>query len=198
MPTSLVRLFLPAIIGSLAMFSQDARASEWGCKVLLCLSSPEGPKQKECKPPLEKLWKHLRDGGSMPSCDEDKSSSLKRVFGNPYPVCPKGLTETTGWVAIVGGKEWNAAGPVEYPSSGDSGGTDTAYRPKACVGRLVKSRSVPLQCSGVGGGDMGYADTCTGGYTVREYDQVEPLEATGNRRAVEIYRNGAIQDRVFY
>ncbi|WP_085033120.1 hypothetical protein [Ensifer aridi] len=47
----------------------DARGGEWGCQVILCLSSPGGPTQyAECRPPIQKLWRELAKGRSVPSC----------------------------------------------------------------------------------------------------------------------------------
>lgn len=58
MNTSLVRAFVAA--ASLAsfylVFDGKARADDWGCQVILCLSNPGGPTQyAECRPPIEKL-----------------------------------------------------------------------------------------------------------------------------------------------
>jgi hypothetical protein len=47
-----------------------ARADDWGCKVLLCLSNPGGPEQySACVPTMEKLWSALRRGDPFPTCD---------------------------------------------------------------------------------------------------------------------------------
>lgn len=48
---------------------RSARADEWGCQVILCLSNPGGPTQYgECRPPVEKLWRWLAKGRSFPTC----------------------------------------------------------------------------------------------------------------------------------
>lgn len=46
-------------------------ARRWlGCQVLICLSDPRGPEsEKECVPPIEKLWDALRHGNPFPTCD---------------------------------------------------------------------------------------------------------------------------------
>ncbi|WP_028221018.1 hypothetical protein [Paraburkholderia oxyphila] len=47
-----------------------ARADDWGCQVLLCLSNPGGPEQYgACVPPIERLWSALRHGDPFPTCD---------------------------------------------------------------------------------------------------------------------------------
>ena len=47
----------------------DARADDWGCQVILCLSNPSGPTQfSECRPPIQRLWWALAKGHSFPTC----------------------------------------------------------------------------------------------------------------------------------
>ena len=46
-----------------------ARADDWGCEVLLCLSNPKGPTAvTECVPPIKKLWRQLAKGHAFPTC----------------------------------------------------------------------------------------------------------------------------------
>jgi len=71
MKNSLVNAFVTAV--SLAPFSlvfdSNARADEWGCQVILCLSNPGGATQyAECRPPIHKLWDWLAKGRSFPTC----------------------------------------------------------------------------------------------------------------------------------
>lgn len=63
-------LFPVCCIVSLYLASgSHARADDWGCQVILCLSNPGGPTQfAECRPPVEKLWQHLARGHSFPTC----------------------------------------------------------------------------------------------------------------------------------
>ncbi|PDT06855.1 hypothetical protein [Rhizobium sp. M1] len=47
----------------------NARADDWGCQVLLCLSNPGGATQyAACRPPIQKLWRELAEGHSFPTC----------------------------------------------------------------------------------------------------------------------------------
>ncbi|WP_071630300.1 hypothetical protein [Brucella cytisi] len=61
-----------AVFGLGALYpgsSQNARADDWGCKVILCLSNPGGPTQyAQCRPPVQKLWRWLARGKSFPTC----------------------------------------------------------------------------------------------------------------------------------
>ncbi|AYM09100.1 hypothetical protein [Agrobacterium tumefaciens] len=60
-----VSLVLPSYLIS----SSNARADDWGCQVILCLSNPGGPTQyAECRPPIQKLWRALAKGHSFPTC----------------------------------------------------------------------------------------------------------------------------------
>ncbi|MFL9989334.1 hypothetical protein [Paraburkholderia sediminicola] len=62
-----------------------AHADDWGCQVLLCLSSPGGPEQySACVPPIEKLWRALRHGDPFPSCDFGSSGSQGPFASGAY------------------------------------------------------------------------------------------------------------------
>lgn len=46
-----------------------AKADDWGCEVLLCLSNPKGPTAvAQCIPPIKKLWRELAKGHAFPTC----------------------------------------------------------------------------------------------------------------------------------
>lgn len=48
---------------------RSARADDWECQVILCISNPGGATQHpECRPPIEKLWDWLARGRSFPTC----------------------------------------------------------------------------------------------------------------------------------
>ena len=48
---------------------QPALASDWGCRVVLCLATPGSPtKYAQCVPPITTLWNALAMGGGFPSC----------------------------------------------------------------------------------------------------------------------------------
>lgn len=77
----LVACAVVAAIGKPAI----ALADGWGCQVLLCLSDPRGPEtEKECVPPIEKLWDALRHGNPFPTCD----------FGSSYNDLPADLKQS--------------------------------------------------------------------------------------------------------
>jgi hypothetical protein len=76
------------------VFDGKARADEWGCKVILCLSNPVGPTQyAECRPPIEKLWRALAKGHSFPTCS-GVGFQASRPRYQPY-YCNDGYRLTT-------------------------------------------------------------------------------------------------------
>ena len=59
------------------MISAAAYASEFGCKVLLCLSSPGGARQySECRATIDKLHRMLQEGKPFPHCTESQSAGV--------------------------------------------------------------------------------------------------------------------------
>lgn len=76
-----------AVLGTSIMVHGTARADDWGCQVILCLSNPGGPEQYgECVPPIERLWAALRHGDSFPTCDfgagGSQGTSVVNVFAS--------------------------------------------------------------------------------------------------------------------
>lgn len=46
-----------------------AKADDWGCEVLLCLSNPKGATAvAPCVPPIKRLWRELSKGKPFPIC----------------------------------------------------------------------------------------------------------------------------------
>jgi hypothetical protein len=77
-----------ALLGAgLASFAapQPARASDWGCQVILCLATPGSPTTyAQCVAPITKLWKTLAFGGSFPTCTEGGIGTSTRKIRNGY------------------------------------------------------------------------------------------------------------------
>ena len=142
-----------ALLAGLALLPAPARADDWGCQVLLCMSNPGGPTQfAECVPPIERLWRHLRRGGSFPTCDmagspESGGSYVQQVL-DPYDLCPAGLQPAPAgqWVGSrsllallpLGGlpAEEDTALPAQSEASINSDHGDR-LGPRACVGSLM-------------------------------------------------------------
>nr|WP_225165612.1 hypothetical protein [Ensifer sp. IC4062] len=72
----------------------NARANDWGCRVVLCLSNPGGPTQyNECRPPIQKLWRELAKGHAFPTCS-GVGFHTSRPGYEPY-YCDDGFRLTT-------------------------------------------------------------------------------------------------------
>lgn len=196
---SVLKLF---IIVAGFLFCQGAMADDWGCEVLLCLSDPRGSMtESECKPPIEKLWRHLAKGGSFPTCalagDAEKGTgSFARQMYDYYDPCPEGMkpAEKNSYVAqgtVVSkeqkGNAWgsdqqyNIIGPVGQ-SEVTSGENSNIPGARACVGNAVGSYHIGS-----------YDD----GYTVVVYDKVI-WQKPQSPRAIDIYINGRMNTRVHW
>ncbi|WP_408426194.1 hypothetical protein [Paraburkholderia strydomiana] len=76
---------LGTFVGMSILAPGTAHADDWGCQVILCLSSPGGPEQYgECVPPIEKLWAALRHGDPFPTCDFGSGGSQGTSASNTF------------------------------------------------------------------------------------------------------------------
>ena len=75
-----------ALLAGAAIFApRVARADDWGCQVILCLSNPGGPERySECVPPIERLWRALRHGDPFPTCDFGAGGSRGTSASNTF------------------------------------------------------------------------------------------------------------------
>lgn len=74
--------------------ARSARADQWGCQVLLCMSNPSGPEAvSECVPPMQRFYSVLKHGGSRPTCHESGWSG--NIGYQPY-TCPQGFDLARG------------------------------------------------------------------------------------------------------
>lgn len=75
-----------ALLAGTSVFTPGlARADDWGCQVILCLSNPGGPEQySECVPPIERLWRALRRGEPFPTCDFGAGGSRGTSASNTF------------------------------------------------------------------------------------------------------------------
>jgi hypothetical protein len=74
-------------------FATPAKASEWGCKVLLCTASPTSWRSvPDCQPPMQKLIACLAAWSpcSWPTCPEGNSNEGPGY--EKYAECPTGWT----------------------------------------------------------------------------------------------------------
>lgn len=184
-----------------ALFTSAAAsvyASDYGCKVLLCLSNPAsngGPKGvAECVPPINQLFHDLRKGRPFPSCDivdgNDGSSYARLVF-DPYDPCPAPLQPAVPGSYVMQGKRIigsdnahrNSRGyKVEgQPQISEPQGRDSeTMGSRACVGKSIGSFNV------------GSADDS---YLVVVFDQVV-WQLAKNPQAIDVFIDNMLFQRV--
>lgn len=188
-----------------ALLSSNAHASDYGCKVLLCLANPSsngGPMGvTECQPPISQLYHDLDHGKPFPRCDmadgNDASQNYARQVYAPYDPCPIGTQPAmAGTGAVQGslvqrtGYQWGQsqynttgyAGISESQTTNDHGGS--LLGPQACVGKLVGSYWMGNQ-----------NDSTEVQYNV--YDRVVWQQAK-NPAAIDVYVDGSLYTRVRY
>jgi hypothetical protein len=93
-----------SILGVALLLLPSARADdEWyGCKVLLCLANPNGPKAvEECHPPIDRFIaeQHRPHPPALPKCDQAQPAAYLTTTQKPFPDCP------AGFVAVAKGQE---------------------------------------------------------------------------------------------
>ncbi|SAK83265.1 hypothetical protein AWB77_04263 [Caballeronia fortuita] len=190
-----------AVIVSLVLgASVPAHASEYGCKVLLCLANPAsngGPKGVgECVPPINQLYHDLSKGRPFPKCDQadgNDGSSYARQVNDPYDPCPAPLLPAQRGAYVVEGQKRSSGNKggwfggdgtftlSDQPQLSESQvGNSYATGARACVGQSIGSYTA-------GGYDNSY--------TVDVFDKVlwQPPQ---NPRAIDVYIDNSWQQRV--
>lgn len=127
-------LVLAALLGA-----TPAKADNWGCEVLLCLSNPAGPTAVgACVPPITRLWKHLAKGHAFPTCDMGAGGAgtgathryaSERLCPPMYLVFYEDLGARCEYAGVIdvyaSGKQqariwWQAGGSVSEPIPGSN------------------------------------------------------------------------------
>lgn len=176
----------------MACAAASAHASDFGCKVLLCLANPAangGPQGvAECVAPIDQLYHDLDKGRPFPTCDlahgNDGGSYARQVY-DPYDPCPPSLQPAArGAYVVQGQRNGSNAGSGEYTLSGQPQASESQNGagpgPRACVGTQVGAYTVGT-----------YDDSVT----VNVFDQVlwQPAQ---NPRAIDVFINNVRQQRV--
>jgi hypothetical protein len=195
-----------AVCGLFFVFNKPAQASDYGCRVLLCLSNPNGPKAAEgCAPPIDQLFDDLAHFRPFPSCDladGNDGSSYARQTNTPYDPCPQGTTEAPAGSHVVQGTpnttKWGVSGYTTVGAVGLSGASSDGVGDHnagagqisslACVGNPVGSYQVQ---------DYSYQDQTDYGYTVLVYDQVV-WQAPQSPRSIDVFINNTLYKRVHW
>lgn len=186
------------------LFCPASQASEYGCKVLLCLANPNGPMAvQECVPPIRQLYRDLSRGRPFPSCEMAEGpggKSYARQTASYYDTCPEGTAELgQGAFALQHSRTRSGSGTstptytgVIYsgigsgegitPSSTESG---SALPAKICVGKKLGSTPTTI------GNDDGQITVEAG-----VYDSVVTLDAHSSPRAIDVFVDDRLYRRV--
>lgn len=191
MVKSCPRRDLSAIVGVLAVTAcSSSFASDYGCKVLLCLANPAGPTAvAQCLPPISQLWRDLAHvpPRPFPTCDEARPAAAVQNTSY-YDPCPDGTSalDSGGLALQQGMPDWSQ--PYVGIGNGDditgpSG--DNVLGSKVCVGHQVGQTWT----------STGSGDNMWSGY-VALYDRVAVLDPATSPRVIDVYLNGALYRRV--
>ena len=167
----------------------SAHASDYGCRVLLCLSNPAGPMAvSACVPPISQLWRDLAHvpPRPFPTCDEARPAyALQNT--TYYDPCPEGtIALENGLFAIQQGAP---DGTVPSVGIGTGDGlyptVDAMLGSKVCVG----------QQTGQVGMSSGTGENATW-MLVNVYDRMAVLDPATSPRVIDVYLDDALYRRV--
>ncbi len=184
-----ITVFGLSVIAGWAISSQ-AHASDYGCKVLLCLANPAGPTAVgQCVPPISQLWRDLArvPPRPFPTCDEARPA-MATQNETWYDRCPEGtLALEDGAYGAPQADQTSAylgigEGDNLQPISGDN---PFVLGSKVCVGRQVGQVSV----------QVGYGENATS-VLANVYDRLALLDPATSPRVIDVYLNNALYRRV--
>jgi hypothetical protein len=205
------RLLL-VVIPSFALVTvmgSTAEASEYGCKVLLCLSNPSGPMaEDECKPPIKQLYSDLshKPPKPFPRCEEAKGQTGVTLGTSSFDPCPQGTATLDAGVKAVHVPKSSQANSLEYVWIGDYQITDPDHRKqihigigegeqvdsgygaaqKVCVGKFLGTVSLVYRS-----GDAMVTEK------VNTYEAISVLDRiNGNPRYIDVEIQGQLHRRV--
>lgn len=173
---------------------QAASASDYGCKVLLCLSNPAGPRAvSECVPPINQLFRDLARGRDFPSCDLASAPDVRggRSWAQQgvsyYDPCPEGTTALAGGTyAIQRGTATLYTGIGEGDGLRPSSGESFSPMPgKVCVGNRVGDASV----------SMGSGESLSA-VAAEVYERAVTLDAQDSPRTIDVFVDSTLYRRV--
>ena len=166
-----------------------ANASDYGCKVLLCLANPAGPTAiGQCVPPITQLWRDLTRFRPFPTCDEARPAQAVQNT-TWYDPCPDGTTSLdNGAFALQQGAP-DTTPPLVGIGTGDSlkpdPVRDVVLGRKVCVGRQVGQ----VVASIGSGEDLSVQ-------LVNVYDRIAILDPATSPNVIDVYLNNALYRRV--
>lgn len=194
---------LTFVASGLMSVAITAGASDYGCRVLLCLSNPAGPTAvSECVPPISRLRSDLSANPPrpFPTCEEANGEASTVLGYNPYDRCPDGMHSLeAGAYAMLASRvgeikqsslaihpgTWLFQGIGEGDATSAFGQPDVPYK-KVCVG--AKKGEVVFS-SGTRENRVVYR--------VSTYDAITTMDpAVGSPRYADVLINGKHLRRV--
>jgi hypothetical protein len=186
----------PVFILCMMAFISPVKASEFGCKILLCLSNPisnGGPKGiAECVAPITQLFNDLRKGHPFPTCDlsdGNDGSNYAKLTNDPYDFCPINLTPAYPLSHVIQGHKKTASkmiyltSKLDYELNGEERISQSELDPsRACVGASIGSYLV-------GNNEEGYL--------VNVYDKVV-WQSAQSPRVIDVYINRSFFQRIHW
>lgn len=187
-----------------AAHAQFYDAPDYGCKVLLCLSNPNGPQAiQDCVAPINQLHKDLSDGKQFPRC-ETAGSAYAQPGNAWFDDCPEGTSALEAGVSAVIGTAEQVAAQANRPRFGVSNSGEAIYtgigsgndgggfmRPttrKVCVGKLLGTKTI---VTGSGNMDSGPETT-----TVNVYDHIGLFDPAQTPRYIDVIMGQKLYRRV--
>jgi hypothetical protein len=205
-------------IGAAAMLvvAPPTFASDYGCKVLMCLANPNGATAvQECRPPIEQLHRDLAHGRDFPSCDEAKPAYAEQVQSY-YDPCPSGTT-------VLGSGErasLSPAGTAPPPVVDAQALPGLVAPPMQFSGRDAQAREIYIGAGGFDQAgltreelpasqvcvgqkigittitrDLGY-DNGSERFEVGLYDRIVLMDRSASPRAIDVHVDGQLYRRV--
>ena len=169
----------------------QASASDYGCRVLLCLANPAGPTAvAQCVPPITQLWRDLAHvpPRPFPTCDEARPAIAVQNT-TYYDPCPDGTAPLDAGVLALQRGMADGSQPAVGIGNGDgpapTSGDGVFLGSKVCVGRQVSQAWVFT-----GSGDNSWA-----GF-VNVYDRIAILDPAMSPNVIDVYLNNALYRRV--
>jgi hypothetical protein len=183
----------------IGLSGQTSFGDQWGCAVLLCLSNPAGPTAvEECKPPIYRLWDHLRDGHEFPTCaiakDGKSRAYAKRGFNFFDPCPPDTRPLARGERAVRANPRGGMRAAWKHTSVSDvlTGiGDGEGY---SFIDRYA--RPLPLVCVGSKVGTTSISPDGRSWFSVSFYDRVTTLPPQSSPRIIDVFINNALYRRV--
>ena len=171
------------------LLTSQAQASDYGCRVLLCLANPAGPTAiAQCVPPITQLWRDLARLRPFPTCDEARPAQAVQNT-TWYDPCPDGTTALdNGALALQQGAP-DTTPPLVGIGTGDSLipdlVDDVVLGRKVCVGRQVGQ-----VIASIGSGE----DLSV--QLVNVYDRIAILDPATSPNVIDVYLNDSLYRRV--